>query len=342
MKKIRSVLSVAIVGLALLAVSAPLFAEGGQEKSQGAAAPAKKMVVNVASTFPPDSPQDKGLVRFKELVSQRSGGRIDVLIHAANAMGDERQTFELLSTGSVEYGAVGSNDISTFFPKYAVAEVPYMFTSVDQFWKYWNGDAGKQIADMIEKEKGVRTVGVILRGARYMTSNRPINSVADVKGLKIRLPPVKAWTKVWESIGALPVTVAFGEVYMALKTGAVEAQENPPETILNYKFYEAQKYLIATQHIYSAARIQSSLKWFNTLSKDDQDLLTKAMDEGVAYANSLTKNGDAEYVKQLVDKGMTLINIDLNEFQKACTPAVEAFAKEEWDQAYFQKVRSIR
>ena len=333
MKKLSSVLTSAVVGLALFALAAPVFAQGS---------PAKKMVVNVASTFPPDSPQDKGLQKFKALVTERSSGRIDVLIHAANAMGDERQTFELLSTGSVEYGAIGSNDISTFFPKYAVAEVPYMFTNVDQFWKYWNGEAGKQVGDMIEKEKGVRTVGVILRGARYMTSNRPVKTVADVKGLKIRLPPVKAWTKAWESIGALPVTVAFGEVYMALKTGSVEAQENPPETILNYKFYEAQKYLIATKHIYSAARIQASMKWFNTLSKTDQDLLTKAMEEGVAFANVLTKDGDANYVKQLVEKGMTLIEVDTVEFQKAVAPAVEAFAKAEWDAAYFAKVRAIK
>ncbi len=337
MKKFGIVLTSAIVALAL---AAPVFAGGS--KDSGAAAPAKKMVVNVASTFPPDSPQDKGLQKFKALVAERSGGRIDVLIHAANAMGDERQTFELLSSGSVEYGAVGSNDISTFFPKYAVAEVPYMFAGVDQFWKYWNGDAGKEIADMIEKEKGVRTVGVILRGARYLTSNRPINSLNDIKGLKIRLPPVKAWTKVWESLGALPVTIAFGEVYMALKTGAVEAQENPPETILNYKFYEAQKYLVATEHIYSAARIQMSMKWFNTLAKADQDLLTKAMDEGVAYANTLTKDGDAAYVKQLVDKGMILVNVDKQAMQKACLPAVEEFAKTEWDPAYYAKVRAIK
>jgi len=336
MLKIRFALVSALIALTL---TAPVFAGGGGEK---AAAPAKKMVVNVASTFPPDSPQDKGLQRFKALAAERSGGRLDVLIHASNAMGDERQTFELLSSGSVEYGAVGSNDISTFFPKYAVAEVPYMFTSVDQFWKYWNGEAGKQVHDMIEKEKGVRTVGVILRGARYMTSNRPINSLDDVKGLKIRLPPVKAWTKVWEHLGALPVTVAFGEVYMALKTGAVEAQENPPETILNYKFYEAQKYLVATEHIYSAARIQLSMKWWNTLAKADQDILTKAMEEGVAYANTLTKDGDAMYVKQLQEKGMILINVDKKAMQAACEPAVAAFAQAEWDQAYYQKVRAIK
>jgi TRAP-type transport system periplasmic protein len=318
-----------------------VFAGGSSETKSTAAVQAKKMTINVASTFAPNSPQDLGLAKFKELVGQRSNGRLEVLIQAASAMGDERQTFELMSTGSVEYGAVGSNDISTFFPKYAVAEVPYMFTSVDQFWKYWNGP-GKDLDNMIEKDKGVRTVGVVLRGARYMTANKPIKTVADVKGLKLRLPPVKAWTKVWESLGALPVTVAFSETYMALKTGTVEAQENPPESILTYKFFEAQKYLIATKHIYSAARFQMSMKWFNTLSKDDQDLLTKAMDEATAYANTLTKDGDAQYVKQLVDKGMTLIEVDTAEFQKAVAPAVDEFAKAEWDANYYNQVKNLK
>lgn len=297
-----------------------------------------KVTVNIASTYPSNSPQDKGLVKFKELVAERSDGRIEILIHPASAMGDERQTFEMLSQGSVEYGALGTNDISTYFPKYSISEVPYVFSSQDDFWKFWQGP-GKELSAMIEEERGVRTDGVILRGARYLTANRPIKSVADVKGLKMRLPPVSSWFKVWESLGALPSNIAFGEVYMALKTGVVEAQENPPETILNYKFYETQKYLIATEHIYSAARILSSAKWWNTLSKDDQALLTKAMDEGVAYANSITKDGDAMFVKELQELGMTLIEVDKVAFKKAVQPVLDQLAKDEWDSAFYTKVQ---
>jgi len=297
-----------------------------------------KVTVNIASTYPSNSPQDKGLVKFKELVAERSDGRIEILIHPASAMGDERQTFEMLSQGSVEYGALGTNDISTYFPKYSISEVPYVFSSQDDFWKFWQGP-GKELSAMIEEERGVRTDGVILRGARYLTANRPIKSVADVKGLKMRLPPVSSWFKVWESLGALPSNIAFGEVYMALKTGVVEAQENPPETILNYKFYETQKYLIATEHIYSAARILSSAKWWNTLSKDDQALLTKAMDEGVAYANSITKDGDAMFVKELQELGMTLIEVDKVAFKKAVQPVLDQLAKDEWDSAFYAKVQ---
>jgi TRAP-type C4-dicarboxylate transport system substrate-binding protein len=176
-----------LIACGLLVLGPAIVFAGGAKESGKAAAPAKKIIMNVASTFPPNSPQDQGLVKFKQLVEQRSGGKMEVLIHPSNAMGDERQTFEMLAAGSVEFGAVGTNDISTFFPKYAIAEVPYIFSSVDQFWKYWAGP-GKELSALIEKEKNVRTVGVILRGARYTTANKPIKSVADVKGLKIRLP----------------------------------------------------------------------------------------------------------------------------------------------------------
>lgn len=178
---------------------------GGSKESASAPAPAKKITINVASTFPPNSPQDQGLTKFKQLVEQRTSGRMEVLVHPSNAMGDERQTFEMLSAGSVEFGAIGSNDISTFYPRYAVADTPYLFDSLEKFWKYWEGP-GKELDQLIEKERNVRTMGVILRGARYLTANKAIKTVADVKGVKIRLPPVKAYQKVWEAYGALPDT----------------------------------------------------------------------------------------------------------------------------------------
>jgi tripartite ATP-independent transporter DctP family solute receptor len=302
-------------------------------------ASAAEITANIASTFPPGSPQDMGLNKFKELVTERSNGRIEILIHPSNAMGDERQTFELLSQGSVEYGVLGTNDISTYFPKYYISEVPYVFASQDDFWKFWNGP-GKELSDLIEKERGVRTDGVILRGARYLTANRPIKTVEEVKGLKMRLPPVKAWFTVWESLGAIPSNIAFGEVYMALKTGVVEAQENPPETILNYKFYESQKYMMNTEHIYSAARIVSSAQWWDTLSKEDQDLLSGAMKEAVAYANDITKDGDARFVEELEKLGMTLIKVDKAAFKQAVQPVIDEMAKEEWDPDFYEKVKA--
>lgn len=297
-----------------------------------------KITANVASTFPPNSPMDVGLNKLRETLAQQTDGRINIQIHRGGAMGDERQTFEMLSQGSVEFGVVGSGPVSIFFPKYFIGEVPYMFSSQDDFWKFWNGP-GKELTALMEKQRGVRTDGVVYRGARYLTSNTPVRTVADVKGLKMRLPPIKSWFKVWESLGAVPSTIAFSEVYMALKTGVVAAQENPPETILAYKFYEAQKYLIATEHVYGAALFMSSAKWWATLSKDDQALFTKALQEATAVGNAITKNGDAEMVKKLQELGMTLITVDKNAFKQAVRPVVDSLAKTEWDPAFYEKVK---
>lgn len=297
--------------------------------------------INVASVYPPGAPVHQGLEKFKEIVEQKSGGTFEVLIHPSSSMGGERDTFESLSSGSIECGAIGSNDVSTFFPKYALFEAPYILRDENHFWKFWEGP-GKELHDMILKEKGVMTVGVVIRGARYLTASRPVNSVADVKGLKMRLPEVKSWFKVWERLGALPTAVDFSEVYMALKTGVVEAQENPPETIFSYKFYEAQQYLIATKHIYSAARYQVSKKWLDTLKPEDQTMILDAWKEATEYANSLAKGGDEKFVKDLQDKGMTLIEPDLAEFQQAVQPVLEKLSEEMWDQEFFQKVIALK
>ena len=321
-----------LLALSLVVASDPVFAASDPKSGS-------KVTANVASVYPPGSPLDLGLNKLKDSLAQQTGGRIAVQIHRGGAMGDEKQTFEMLSQGSVELGAVGSGPISTFFPKYFIGETPYMFASQDDFWKFWNGP-GQELFAVVEKQRGVRTDGVIYRGARYLTSNTPIRSVADIKGLKMRLPPVKAWIKVWESLGAVPSPIAFSEVYMALKTGVVAAQENPPETILAYKFYEAQKYLIATEHVHGAAIIMSSGKWWATLSKDDQALFTKALQEATAFANDITRNGDAAMVKKLQELGMTLITVDKNAFKEAVKPVVEGAIKAEWDPAFYEKVKA--
>jgi tripartite ATP-independent transporter DctP family solute receptor len=320
-----------VLSLALLAVGTSAMAAADPKTG-------KKVVANVASVYPPGSPLDLGLNKLKETLAEQTGGRVEIQIHRGGAMGDEKQTFEMLSQGSVEFGALGSGDISAFFPKYFISEVPYMFSSQEDFWKFWNGP-GKELSAIIEKQRGVRTDGVIYRGARYLTSNTPVNSVADVKGLKMRLPPIKAWFRVWESLGAVPSTIAFSEVYMALKTGVVAAQENPPETILAYKMYEAQKYLIATEHVYGAARIMSSASWWATLSKEDQALISTALQDATAFANGITKNGDAEMVKKLQEAGMTLVAVDKKAFKEAVKPVVDNMAKAEWDPAFYRKVQ---
>ena len=298
--------------------------------------------MNIGSTYGPDAPVHFGLVKFKELVEQRSKGDMEVLIHVGGALGGEREVFEAMGSGGLEMGAMGSGDTSIFYPKYQVFEVPYVMRDGDHFWKFWNGPLGKEINDVSLKEGGVMTAGVVWRGARYLSANKPIRTPADVKGLKLRLPENKPWIRIWESLGAVPVVIAFPEVYMALKTGVAEAQENPLESIWSYKFYEAQKYLIATNHVFSAAKYQISKKWFDTLKPDQQKLILDAWKDATDYANKLAVEYDKKLIGDLQAKGMTLVTPDVAAFQKAVQPALRELDKTFWVPGLFERVQAIK
>ena len=301
------------------------------------------MKINVGSTFGPGAPVYKGQEKFKELVEQRSKGAIEVLVHPLGAMGGERDVFEAMSTGGLEMGAMGSGDISIFFPKYLVFEVPYVLRDYDHFWKFWNGPMGKYINDVPLREKGVKTVAIVYRGPRNLTANRPVKTPADVKGLRLRLPEIKPWMEVWKSLGALPTPVPFQEVYMALKTGVVDSQENPPESIWSLKFYEAQKYMMRTEHIYSACKYQISMKWFNTLDKPTQDLIIKAWEDAAKYANEMAVAADKDFTAKLQKEGgMTYLEVDKAAFAKAVEPAMAMLDREVFEPGLLQKVRDIK
>ncbi len=303
---------------------------------------AAKLKINIGSVYGPDAPVHFGLVKFKELAEQRSKGDMEVLIHVGGAMGGERDVFEAMSSGGLEMGAMGSGDTGIFFPRYHVFEVPYVMRDADHFWKFWNGPVGKEINDVSLKERGVMTVGIAWRGARFLTANKPVRTPADVKGLKIRLPEIKTWVKVWETLGALPVVVAFPEVYMALKTGVAEAQENPLESIWSYKFYEAQKYLINTRHVYSSCKYQISKKWFDTLQPDQQKLILDAWKDATAYVNKVAVDFEKKLLTDLQGKGMTLIEPDVPAFQKAVQPALQELNKTLWEPGLLEKVLAIK
>ena len=305
-------------------------------------AAAAKLTMNVGSVYGPDAPVHFGLEKFKELVEQRSKGDMEVQIHIGGAMGGEREVFEAMSSGGLEMGAMGSGDVSIFFPKWNVYEVPYALRDADHFWKFWNGPVGKEVNDMILKERGIMTVGIVYRGARWLTANKPIKTPADLKGIKLRLPEMKSWVDIWKSVGAIPVVVSFPEVYMALKTGVADAQENPLESIWSYKFYEPQKYLIGTRHIYAAAKYQISKKWFDTLKPDQQQLVLTAWKDATAYANKLAVEYDKKLVGDLQAKGMTVIEPDIAAFQKAVQPAMAELNKTLWVPGLYEKVQAIK
>jgi tripartite ATP-independent transporter DctP family solute receptor len=328
-----------ILVLSLLVISVFSFAAG---KTEGAGAPAKKPVnINIASVYAAEGNIHEGMLKFKEIVESKSGGRIKATVHAAGAMGGEREVVEGLANGTIETGAHGGMDIVLYAPEYTVFEEMFVIRDLEHLKKFWD-TIGKEISAEMEKRKGIMTVGIIPRGSRYITANVPITKPDDLKGMKLRLPSYPLRIKYFESLGALPTIVAFPELYMALKTGVVGAQENPPETIYNYKYYETQKYLIATSHLYSSNRYAMSKRWFDRQDPEDQKLIMDAWKEATDFANNMVKDPDAFYVDKLVkEKGMILIQPDKAAFMRAAEPVLAQYDKD-WAPGLRERIKNLR
>ena len=161
-----------------------------------------------------------------------------------------------------------------------------------------------------------------------ITANKEIKTPDDLAGLKFRLPSMPLRIAVFEALGATPTVVEFSELYMALKTGTVDAQENPAETIYSYKYYEAQKYLILSRHIYTMARFGASAVWMDTLSQEDQDLIMNAWADARNEITEKYQDPDETYIQKCEDEGMTVITPDNEKFIEIAKPAVEKWAAE--------------
>ena len=296
--------------------------------------------INIASTFAPTGPVQQMMEEFKTNMETASEGRVKVIIHASGALGNAREVAEGLHAGTIEMGAMGCEDFEYYAPEYSILEAPYLFRDKDHFINFMN-TYGEQIFSEVQAKSGIMTSAWYYRGARMITSNKKIVEPSDLQGIKFRLPSIPVRVKVFEAFGASPTIVDFSELYMALKTGTVDAQENPPETIYSYKYYEAQKYLIKSSHIFTVARYITSESWYNTLSDEDKAMFDKAWADAQEKVFAECPDPDETYIQLLQDEGMEIVEPDNAAFIELAEPVVKEYNDANWKEGLLDLVNSL-
>lgn len=297
--------------------------------------------VNIASTFAPTGPVHQVMQEFKANIETSSEGRIQVVIHPSGALGGAREVSEGIHAGTIEMGALGCEDFEYYAPEYSILEAPYLFRDAEHFKKFLNTH-GDKIFSEVQAKSGIITSAWFYRGARMMTANKEIKEPKDLKGLKFRLPSIPVRVSVFEAFGASPTIVDFSELYMALKTGTVDAQENPPETIYSYKYFEAQKYLILSSHIFTLSRYITSEAWFNTLSKEDQELISQAWIDAQTKVSEEWPDPDATYIEKCREEGMEVITPSNEAFMELASPVVQAYNEKNWKPGLLDLVNGVK
>ncbi|MCX7856912.1 MAG: TRAP transporter substrate-binding protein [Deltaproteobacteria bacterium] len=274
--------------------------------------------------------------KFKEILEKESGGRFEVEIQAG--VESEEKINELNSKGQIEMQSNGHRALEIFGSKYFCFNAPYVMKDFEHFIRVWEGSLGKKAREEVEKNGIVKYLGIVYRGLRQTTANKPIYNPADVYGLKLRLPTVKTWIAVWKEIGADPIPIPLPELYESLKTGRAEASEGDLPQISSFKLDEVQKYLIITNHLVQTGGMMVNKDFFNKLSKEDQNLLINAVKQACDWANDTMKRGENALLVELQRKGLQVIIPDAESFRMKARPTVEDLFKTEWPVTTWEEI----
>ncbi|PAU65420.1 ABC transporter substrate-binding protein [Pseudomonas sp. PIC25] len=274
-----------------------------------------------------NSNQGRAAKLFAEEVAKASDGKLKVRTFGAASLGSDDQMQNALIGGAQEMMVGSTATLVGITKEMAVWDTPFLFSSEKQADAVLDGPVGRQIMDKLE-EKGL--VGLVYweNGFRNMTNNvRPIAKMEDFQGIKLRVMQNPVFLDTFNRMGANAVPLPFSELFTALETKAVDGQENPYNTILSSKFYEVQKYLTVTNHVYSPWIVTVSKRWWDGLSQTEKDILMEAAKKARDFERKDTREEAAKALAQLKEKGMQVNEISAEEVQRMREQAQPAIQK---------------
>ena len=294
----------------------------------GPAEAASKLVIKIGTAVAPDHPENIGARKIKELVERKAGDRVEVQVFTDNQIGDQRTMVENLRNGTQEITWVTVGFFGSYEPILNVIESGYLFRDSWHSYKVFDGPMGGEIRGLVEKH-GVKLLGYYEAGLRHITNTvRPINTPADLKGLKIRTPQAKYHLNTLKYMGANPVAMSFGELYTAMQQKVVDGQENPLSNIYKAKFYEVNKYLSLTGHLHLTHMVMYSAKLWEKVPADLQKIVREAVIESQETERKAVRDDDATLLKELKAKGMQVNEADREALRKAVLPLRDEAVKE--------------
>lgn len=266
---------------------------------------AEAMSIKLGVVTKPGSAQNIAAERFKQLIENRSSGGIDVKIYHSASIGNETEILQQIQLNTVQMGIITVGPFDTFNPIVRVINYPFLFKDNKQADAVLDGPLGKEILDALEAQ-GFKGLCFSENGFRNLTNNKhPVRTPRDVEGLKVRVMSSALHKTIWQNLGANPTPMPW-PIYTELEQGVIDGQENPLWVMTEYKFYEIQKYMTLTRHVYSAHIDVASLAWWETLKPATREMIRNAMCEAARYQRADNRSKDAERLVFLQEKGMAI------------------------------------
>lgn len=279
--------------------------------------------LKVHLSAPQSDPMYKACEEFKRIIEEKTNGNVTLELYPSSSLGVTQDCLEGLSMRACDVVFESLSNLSTWTELANIEAVPYMYSGVEHFNAVWKGDVGKKIFDDVGAATGLKMMGSGLQGVRVVTSTVPVQNVADVKGLKLRVPTIDVYLKTWQWLGAAATPLPGSEIFTSLQQKTVQGQENPYTNSVSMSLQEICSYVTETNHVYSMTTFIMDQKFFSSLPTDYQ----AAIEEAAATAGDVCTElylESAEKAKQVfVDAGATIYEVDLKEWQDAMDGFVE-------------------
>jgi tripartite ATP-independent transporter DctP family solute receptor len=301
-----------------LVARAIALAMGATLLAASSAAVAQQMLtVRIGQNIAVGTPLDLGVKRFARLVEERSAGKIKVRDYPAGQLGNEQQMIEGMQIGTLDMAAITGSTFGNVLPEANVLGMLYAFRDPGHMRRALDGPVGDDLAAALLKKTGIHTMSSAwYYGTRQLTSNKPIKTPADLKGIKLRVVPVPIFEAYWRAMGATPTPVDFKDLFTALQTHVVDAQENPLATAKGAGVQLVNKYLSLTDHLVSNVIIGMSDDLHSRLNRAQLDLIKAAVRDAGLYQDDLVVESEQELLKVFQAGGVTVVEVDKQAFRE--------------------------
>ena len=321
-----------LMGLALCGAVTPLMAQ-------------TKVALRISTPAVPDDWHAKMWTVFKESLDKAAPNQFDVQIHLNASLFKQGAEPAAMARGNLELTTVSAFDIAKLVPEFSIFTAGYIVRDPQHQQKVFNGPIGDELFKTVAEKMEITILSTAYLGTRQVNLReaRNVRTPADLKGIKLRMPGSKEWLFLGETLGATATPLAFGEVYMGLKTGTIDGQDNPLPTVRAAKFYEVTKQLVLTNHLVDSLYIAIASKTWNGLTAAQKQAVKAAAQAATSFNNDNRIKEEAQIIDFFKQQGLQVSTPDVEAFRKSVQ---DAYAKSDyakvWTKGMLDRINNTR
>jgi len=313
-----------------------------------AAAPAfgqTKTVLRISTPAVPEDWHVKMLYVFRDELNKAAPGRFDVQVHHSGTLFRQGAEVVAMQRGNLEMALLSMQDIARQLPEYSIFTAGYLIRDPDHLAKVYGGPIGDEVKRKIADAMGIQLLQAVYLGTRQVSLAQPrtVRTPADLAGVKLRMPGSKEWLFLGQALGANPTPLAFTEVYLGLKTGTIDGQDNPLPTLKSAKFYEVTRQIVLTGHLVDALQLAISAKTWHALSAAHRAQMKRAAAKAASFNDENRVREEKELIEFFRAQGIEITVPDVAAFRKTVQDAyLKSEYAEKWPRGLLERINAVK